>query len=96
MLTFPISTFGVTIQSLSKNLSGFFHLKQFTRANLTGLPVWLPFGFSGVSVGKVVGWREKVGYDRTMQKHWPLLIIVGLYLLIGSLYAAQVPAWQAP
>lgn len=37
-----------------------------------------------------------MGYDRSMRKHWSLLLIVGCYLLIGGLYAAQVPAWQAP
>lgn len=31
-----------------------------------------------------------------MQKHWPLFLIVAIYLIIGSLYAVQVPAWQAP
>ncbi len=31
-----------------------------------------------------------------MRKHWPLFLIVVGYLLIGGLYAAQVPAWQAP
>ena len=31
-----------------------------------------------------------------MRKHWPLFLIVVCYLLIGGLYAAQVPAWQAP
>ncbi|MBK7894789.1 MAG: DUF2142 domain-containing protein [Candidatus Promineifilaceae bacterium] len=31
-----------------------------------------------------------------MQKQWPLLLILAGYLLVGGLYAAQVPAWQAP
>jgi 4-amino-4-deoxy-L-arabinose transferase-like glycosyltransferase len=31
-----------------------------------------------------------------MQKKWPLLLILACYLLVGTLYAAQVPAWQAP
>jgi len=31
-----------------------------------------------------------------MQKKWPLLLILACYLLVGALYAAQVPAWQAP
>lgn len=31
-----------------------------------------------------------------MQKHWPLLLILVGYLLVGGLFAAQVPAWQAP
>ena len=31
-----------------------------------------------------------------MRKYWILFVIVGFYLLIGGLYAAQVPAWQAP
>ena len=31
-----------------------------------------------------------------MQKHWPLLLILACYLFVGGLYAAQVPAWQAP
>jgi 4-amino-4-deoxy-L-arabinose transferase-like glycosyltransferase len=31
-----------------------------------------------------------------LQKRWPLLLILLTYLLVGGLYAAQVPAWQAP
>ncbi len=31
-----------------------------------------------------------------MTKHWPLLLILVGYLLVGGLYAVQVPAWQAP
>lgn len=31
-----------------------------------------------------------------MAKHWPLLLILVNYLLVGGLYAGQVPAWQAP
>lgn len=31
-----------------------------------------------------------------MQKRWPLLLILAGYLLVGGLYAAQVPNWQAP
>ena len=31
-----------------------------------------------------------------MAKHWPLLLILFGYLLVGGLYAVQVPAWQAP
>lgn len=31
-----------------------------------------------------------------MQKHWPLLLILACYLVVGGLYAAQVPNWQAP
>jgi uncharacterized membrane protein len=31
-----------------------------------------------------------------MAKHWPLLLILVGYLLVGGLYAVQVPAWQAP
>ena len=31
-----------------------------------------------------------------MQKRWPLLLILACYLLVGILFAAQVPDWQAP
>lgn len=31
-----------------------------------------------------------------LQKRWPLLLILFGYLLVGGLYAAQVPDWQAP
>ena len=31
-----------------------------------------------------------------LQKRWPLLLILFGYLLVGGLYATQVPAWQAP
>ena len=31
-----------------------------------------------------------------LPKRWPLLLILLSYLLVGGLYAAQVPAWQAP
>lgn len=31
-----------------------------------------------------------------MQRHWPLVIIVAAYLIIGGLFAARVPAWQTP
>jgi 4-amino-4-deoxy-L-arabinose transferase-like glycosyltransferase len=31
-----------------------------------------------------------------MQKHWPLLLVLAGYLLVGGLFAAQVPDWQAP
>lgn len=31
-----------------------------------------------------------------LQKQWPFLLILACYLLIGGLYAAQVPPWQAP
>lgn len=31
-----------------------------------------------------------------MQKRWPLLLILVGYLLVGGLFAAQVPDWQAP
>ncbi|MBK8902302.1 MAG: glycosyltransferase family 39 protein [Anaerolineaceae bacterium] len=31
-----------------------------------------------------------------MAKHWPLLLILVSYLLVGGLYTAQVPPWQAP
>jgi 4-amino-4-deoxy-L-arabinose transferase-like glycosyltransferase len=31
-----------------------------------------------------------------MQKRWPLLLILIGYLLVGGLFAAQVPDWQAP
>ena len=31
-----------------------------------------------------------------IQKRWPLLLILSCYLLVGVLYAAQVPNWQAP
>ena len=31
-----------------------------------------------------------------LPKRWPLLLILLCYLLVGGLYAAQVPAWQAP
>ncbi|MCP4416984.1 MAG: DUF2142 domain-containing protein [Chloroflexi bacterium] len=31
-----------------------------------------------------------------LQQRWPLLLILFGYLLVGSLYAAQVPDWQAP
>ncbi|MCA9953788.1 MAG: DUF2142 domain-containing protein [Ardenticatenaceae bacterium] len=31
-----------------------------------------------------------------MVKRWPLLLILISYLLVGGLYAAQVPDWQAP
>jgi 4-amino-4-deoxy-L-arabinose transferase-like glycosyltransferase len=31
-----------------------------------------------------------------LQKRWPLLLILFGYLLVGGLYAAQVPTWQAP
>ena len=31
-----------------------------------------------------------------VQKRWPLLLILVGYLLVGGLYAAQVPKWQAP
>ena len=30
------------------------------------------------------------------QKRWPLLLILIAYLVVGGLYAARVPAWQAP
>lgn len=31
-----------------------------------------------------------------VHKRWPLLLVLISYLLVGGLYAAQVPAWQAP
>ncbi|MCB8947254.1 MAG: glycosyltransferase family 39 protein [Ardenticatenaceae bacterium] len=31
-----------------------------------------------------------------VQKRWPLLLILACYLLVGILFAAQVPDWQAP
>ena len=31
-----------------------------------------------------------------LRKRWPLLLILISYLFVGGLYAAQVPAWQAP
>ena len=31
-----------------------------------------------------------------VQKYWPLMLILVCYLLVGGLYAAQVPDWQAP
>ncbi|WP_420627513.1 glycosyltransferase family 39 protein [Candidatus Leptofilum sp.] len=31
-----------------------------------------------------------------MRERWPLLLILACYLLVGILYAAQVPDWQAP
>jgi 4-amino-4-deoxy-L-arabinose transferase-like glycosyltransferase len=31
-----------------------------------------------------------------MRKHWPLGLILACYLLVGVLYATQVPDWQAP
>ena len=31
-----------------------------------------------------------------LQKQWPLLLILLGYLLVGGLFAAQVPIWQAP
>lgn len=31
-----------------------------------------------------------------VQKRWPFLLILFSYLLVGGLYAVQVPAWQAP
>lgn len=31
-----------------------------------------------------------------MQKRWPLLLIFTFFLLVGGLYAVEVPNWQAP
>jgi uncharacterized membrane protein len=31
-----------------------------------------------------------------MKPHWPLVVIVAAYLIIGALYAIRIPAWQMP
>ena len=35
-------------------------------------------------------------YDRPMRAHWPLLLILAVYLFLGTLYALLTPPWQAP
>jgi len=31
-----------------------------------------------------------------MTRHWPLVVIVSVYLIIGTLFATRIPAWQMP
>lgn len=31
-----------------------------------------------------------------MRRHWPLLLVVSVYLIIGTLYAFYTPPWQVP
>jgi 4-amino-4-deoxy-L-arabinose transferase-like glycosyltransferase len=31
-----------------------------------------------------------------MQRHWPLIVIVAAYLIVGALFATRIPAWQTP
>jgi hypothetical protein len=31
-----------------------------------------------------------------MVRHWPLVLIVAAYLILGSLFATRIPAWQNP
>ncbi len=31
-----------------------------------------------------------------MSRHWPLVVIVAAYLILGTLFATRIPAWQMP
>ncbi len=37
-----------------------------------------------------------MGYHLPMRREWPLFVIVLAYLFVGTLYAVNTPAWQAP